>query len=292
MRGPYTVRQAIAAYLEHLGDRPSGYDAKLRLNAFAVPAFGDKAVEQLDAAEIRKWHREIAQTPARKRTRSGHEQAYRGTDFNDPEDVRRRQTSANRCLVYLKAALNLAWREKKVAANDEWSRVQPFHGVDIARVRYLTPAECDRLLNACEGEFRTLVHAALLTGARYEELARLRVADFTAADTLHIRKSKTNRDRHVFLTPEGVAFFKQLTAGRNGTDFLLGREWKKANQSDPMKAACKRAKIQPAVGFHQLRHTYASLAIMNGAELFVVAKALGHVDTRMVEKHYGHLAPS
>jgi hypothetical protein len=31
---------------------------------------------------------------------------------------------------------------------------------------------------------------------------------------------------------------------------------------------------------------------MNGAELFVVAKALGHVDTRMVEKHYGHLAPS
>jgi hypothetical protein len=24
----------------------------------------------------------------------------------------------------------------------------------------------------------------------------------------------------------------------------------------------------------------------------VVAAALGHVDTRMVEKHYGHLAPS
>ena len=44
-------------------------------------------------------------------------------------------------------------------ANDEWSRVQPFHGVDIARARYLTPAECKRLLNACEGDFRTLVHA-------------------------------------------------------------------------------------------------------------------------------------
>ena len=47
-----------------------------------------------------------------------------------------------------------------MAANDEWSRVQPFHGVDIARARYLTPAECRRLLNACEGDFRTLVHAA------------------------------------------------------------------------------------------------------------------------------------
>ena len=31
---------------------------------------------------------------------------------------------------------------------------------------------------------------------------------------------------------------------------------------------------------------------MNGTPLMVVAKNLGHSDTRMVEKHYGHLAPS
>jgi hypothetical protein len=31
---------------------------------------------------------------------------------------------------------------------------------------------------------------------------------------------------------------------------------------------------------------------MNGAPLLVVGKNLGHSDTRMVEKHYGHLAPS
>ena len=31
---------------------------------------------------------------------------------------------------------------------------------------------------------------------------------------------------------------------------------------------------------------------MAGAPLMVVAQALGHADTRMVEKHYGHLAPS
>jgi hypothetical protein len=31
---------------------------------------------------------------------------------------------------------------------------------------------------------------------------------------------------------------------------------------------------------------------MNGMPLMVVARNLGHVDTRMVEKHYGHLAPS
>jgi hypothetical protein len=31
---------------------------------------------------------------------------------------------------------------------------------------------------------------------------------------------------------------------------------------------------------------------MAGAPLMVVARNLGHADTRMVERHYGHLAPS
>jgi hypothetical protein len=31
---------------------------------------------------------------------------------------------------------------------------------------------------------------------------------------------------------------------------------------------------------------------MAGAPLMVVARNLGHTDTRMVERHYGHLAPS
>jgi hypothetical protein len=30
---------------------------------------------------------------------------------------------------------------------------------------------------------------------------------------------------------------------------------------------------------------------MSGVPLLIVAKNLGHADTRMVEQHYGHLAP-
>jgi integrase len=37
--------------------------------------------------------------------------------------------------------------------------------------------------------------------------------------------------------------------------------------------------------FHILRHTWASLAVMNGTPLLVVAKNLGHADTRVVEEH-------
>ena len=59
-----------------------------------------------------------------------------------------------------------------------------------------------------------------------------------------------------------------------------------------MAAACKRTKITPPIGFHGLRHTWASLAVMAGMPLMVVAKNLGHRDTRMVEMHYGHMAPN
>jgi integrase len=59
-----------------------------------------------------------------------------------------------------------------------------------------------------------------------------------------------------------------------------------------MIAACERAKITPRVSFHILRHSWASLAVMAGVPLMVVAKNLGHSDTRMVERHYGHMAPS
>jgi integrase len=57
-----------------------------------------------------------------------------------------------------------------------------------------------------------------------------------------------------------------------------------------MADACKNGQITPPAGFHALRHTYASLTIMAGGPLMVVAKNLGHVDTRMVEKHYGHMS--
>jgi integrase len=294
--GAYTVKDAVTDYLRFIDNLPSARDAKLRLDAFALPAFGDMPVNELSAKALREWHSDLAKTPARCRTKLGAKQAYRDGDMADPEVQRKRQASSNKCLTFLKAALNHAWREHKttgVETNDEWARVQPFKGVDVARSRYLSRAECKRLINACQGDFRNLVHAALQTGARYGELARLQVSDYNQeAGTLHVRKSKTNKDRHIVLTPEGVAFFQQLTVGRLGTDLLLGREWKKANQSDPMKAACKRAKIDPPIGFHGLRHTWASLSAMAGVPLFVIAKALGHSGTRMVEKHYGHLAQS
>jgi len=56
-----------------------------------------------------------------------------------------------------------------------------------------------------------------------------------------------------------------------------------------MLAACNAARIDPPVGFQALRHTWESLAVAAGMPFMLVARNLGHKDTRMVERHYGHL---
>lgn len=45
----------------------------------------------------------------------------------------------------------------------------------------------------------------------------------------------------------------------------------------------------PAVGFHERRHTYASLLAQAGADLLTISKLLGHADTRVTSQHYAHL---
>jgi integrase len=296
--GSYTVADAIEDHLQYLEDeKQSAVEARYRAAAHILPALGKIDIKNLTTKQIEDWRNRLARQPARVRTKRGERQQHRALDHGDDEAIRARRATVNRCLAQLKAALNRTWRNGKVADRNAWERVEPFKSVGAARERYLTVAEAQRLLNACDPDFRLLCRAALETGARYSELARLRVSDFNPdSGMLLIRKSKSGKPRDVVLTEDGQEFFKQVCVGRLGAEIMLRRDngapWGNSNQQFPMHKACKRAAIIPAVGFHQLRHTWASLAIMNGTPLFVVAKNLGHRDTTMVELHYGHLAPS
>ncbi|MGE5242301.1 MAG: tyrosine-type recombinase/integrase [Bacteroidota bacterium] len=286
-----TVADAIAYYFKSRHT----YDAEQRANALILPTLGEVGIRELTTEKIRDWHHHLAKQSPRVRGRPGEAPQYRKT-AHDGEAKRRRRSSANRTLTVLKAALNHCWRDGKIISNDAWQRVKPFKSVDAARVRYLQKDEARRLVNAAEPEFRLLVQAALLTGARYGELTRLRVEDFHVdSDTIGVRESKSGKPRHIVLNSEGAQFFRTTTAGRSGGELLFthaGAAWGKSYQVRPMRAACIAAGIKPAISFHGLRHTYASLAIMNGAPPMVVARNLGHADTRMVERHYGHLSES
>ncbi len=293
----YTVAKAIADYLTDNSDKGDAFkESGYRINADILPTLGDVEILKLTARRITDWHRELAQRAARKRGRKGDEAKFKDLP-KSADDKRKRQASANRTLTILKAALNHAWKEGKVASDDAWRRVCPFKNVDAPVIRSLSADECKRLINAADPEFRPLIQAALLTGCRYAEITRLEARDVNLdANTLTIRTSKSGKARHVVLTDEAARFFEVTIADKASHDLIFtkpsGVMWGRAHQQRPLMLACKNAKISPAVSFHILRHTHGSTLAMKGVPMGVIAKQLGHADTRMTEKHYAHLAPS
>jgi integrase len=113
---------------------------------------------------------------------------------------------------------------------------------------------------------------------------------------LAIRITKSGKSRHVALTDEGTALFREWCAGRAGNEILLlranGKPWCISQQQGPMAKACERARITPAISFHILRHTTGSMLAMRGVPMGVIAGQLGHSNTKVTERFYAHLAPS
>ncbi len=285
-----TVADVMADYLADLEMRgkPTA-DARYRINAFILPTLGDVEIESLTKKSLEHWLATLAAAKPRVRTAKGKPQQHR--DVRGDEAMRRRRASANRIWVPLRAAL------RRVRKDGPWANVQAFAAVNVARTRFLSIDEARRLINAADPKFRPLVEAALMTGCRYSELTRLTATDFHRdSGTIYVRTSKSGKPRHVVLTEEGTRFFEQACIGKSGADHVFtnggGNPWKKSQQGHHMHSACARAKITPPISFHGLRHTYASLAVMRGLPLPVLAANLGHADTTITERHYAHLAPS
>jgi integrase len=292
--GPLTVSQAVESYLEFLtAHRKTSRDARYRYEALIKPTLGGVLVQDLTKVQLEKWRDGVAAMPRRMRTPKGEPPRHAPRDDSD-EGKRKRRVSANRVLIVLRAALNAAFANGLVSTDAAWRRVKRFKGVDVERERFLSTDEIRRLLNACQGDFRKLVQAALATGCRYGELTGLLVNDFQRdSGTLKIRTSKAGKPRIVWLTTEAQALFTRWCVGKRGDELLLARTdgtaWGAGHQFERMREACGHAGITPPVSFHCLRHTHASHLALKGTPTAVIAEQLGHADERMT-KRYAHLS--
>lgn len=294
LKGPYTVGQAAENYLEWFRtNRRAVATTETNIKAHILPKWKNVEVAELTTTQIKLWHGALATKAARKRTKLGAPLAYREAPKDD-EAKRSRKSTANRILTIFKAVLNKAYQDEHVASCEAWKKVKPFKDVDEPIVHFLSADEGKRLLNACPIDLRKLVRAALNTGARYSELTGAFVADYSPDNqSLYVRPSKSGKGRHVPLTVEGCAHFAEACLGKKSGELLFtradGSAWGKNFHVRPLLKACENARIEPAVGFHQLRHTYASLLAQAGADLLTISKLLGHADTRITSRHYAHL---
>jgi integrase len=205
----------------------------------------------------------------------------------------RSAASVNREFFLLSKIFSLAVVDKQVAQNP-CREVKALSG-EQGRVRYLSLEEERRLMPVLIGDrahLRDLVILDINTGLREDELLSLKVQDIDLQrHLLHVRKSKNGDGREVPLNDTAHWLLKRLVEQARNEDLeylFTNRETgtRFGSFKTAWKTACKKAGITN-LRFHDLRHTFGTRAIDNGAPLSAVQKVMGHktIQTTMQYVH-------
>ncbi len=147
-----------------------------------------------------------------------------------------------------------------------------------------------------------LKHRIILTlsysaGLRSCELINLKISDIDfERKTIHIRKSKYNKDRIVPLSNYiAIGIKKYLKAENPDTWLFNGKEpngkYSPKGLSWVMRETLKKTNIKKTVNLHSLRHSYATHLLEEGVNIVKIKELLGHatIATTMIYLHVAKL---
>jgi len=257
---------------EHLPKkRPSTQQAYATMIAKSIkPAMGSRKVSDIAFADVDSLHRSVTQ------------------EFGP--------FAANRVLSVVSKMFALAIRWRMRPDN-------PARGIErnqeLPRVRYLTADELARLI-AVLAEYKdrqavNVIWLLLLTGARKMEVLSARWADIDLKQALWIKPGHTVKQKTEHRVVLSSAAVKILTAIRR--DALAEQEWvfplrpasrERRNSLEQAWNNIREAAQLQNVRLHDLRHTFASLAVSEGASLPTIGALLGHVVPATTAR-YSHL---
>ncbi len=254
-------------------NKTSEVEAKRRiLRNHLIPAFGDLPIDKITIERIAEF------------------KAAKLRDEFSPKSI-------NNHLAVLRRLLAVAeeWGKLGHVPKFKWLRV-PAPAFD-----FLTFEEAERVVAAADPMWRPMILVGLKTGLRHGELLALRWEDTDlVAGRLIVRRSlsgkkidtpKNHRTREVPLSDEAARALRGhrhlkgelvFCDERGGLMTRYACKW-------PLWHACKRAGIR-LIGWHALRHSFASHLVMRGAPLKAVQELLGHADITMTMR-YAHLSP-
>lgn len=182
--------------------------------------------------------------------------------------------------TYLSAVFNELIRQ------GEWIQPNPLKNLrkfklDEHELTFLTQEQINRLLEECKASSNpslyNVTRLALATGARWSEAEGVTRSNFTPYRVTY-NYTKSGKSRSV---PVSEKLYKELI---EALPFV--------SCSAAFRKAVERAEIELPRGqlTHVCRHTFASHFVMNGGDILVLQKALGHSDIKLTLR-YAHLAP-
>lgn len=244
------------------------------------PRWSDVTIADLKATEVQAWMTLLMTDPPTGRKRG----------------VGVKAQVVETCLTVLLGICDDAVTDRLIPVNPLRDRIK-YPDRDTVPHRYLTHEQVAAFAN--EGTRGEIVLLLAYTGIRWGEMANLRVrhVDFLRR-RISLEWVKGHRGRVVSM-PKFVADALARVCEGKGRDDLL---WPNAN-GRPMAppsshdswwsgavARCMAADPTfPRVTPHDLRHTYASLAVSSGANVKVVQRQLGHKSAAMTLDTYSDL---
>ncbi len=219
-----------------------------------------------------------------------------------------KDTSSNRVLSTIKHMFTKAV-EWELVEEDTLKKIRKVKlPQEVGRLRYLSAKEAQDLVSVCDEHLKPIVIAALHTGMRRGEILNLK---WDNVDLQHgfilLDKTKNRTRREIPINKTLKALLQNLLNNRprryvekNGAKDLMITEYVFADPETFKPYGSVKHSFTSAVKdaglkdfhFHDLRHTFASLAMMSGKiDIATLSKILGHKSLKMTMK-YAHLAPA
>jgi len=190
-------------------------------------------------------------------------------------------------------------------------KANPFATVKMSappqRSRFLSRGEAVRLFaalesmeadNAVNPAFCDAIRLLLLTGARKTEILGLKWSEVDIERKILVlppertKAGGQNGERRIVLSSAAVAILSaRMPIRPRGGDYVfpaLRGDGHLVGVRRAFARVCEKAELT-GVRIHDLRHSFASFAVADGASLFLVGKLLGHASSRTSER-YAHLS--
>lgn len=196
-----------------------------------------------------------------------------------------RKISINTAVSYfgkLRAALKLAFKAGYIPENIG-ERINGIKPQETHR-EFLLLHELQALAKAdCESD--VLKRAGLfsaLTGLRFSDVETLRWQEIrgTKGDYyLQYRQEKTDAAENLPISDEAI----KLTGTRGGAEDKVFKGLKYGHIDQYLPKWLSKAGIDKHITFHSFRHTYATLQLASGTDIYTVSKLLGHEHVKTTE---------
>ena len=298
--GKYTVGQWMAEWFEAYAKvkvRPSSHQTyKGYIENHIKPNIGDIPIEKLTSLQLQKFYRLLLTEGRIPRIES--EKQPRGLSAKTVRNINQ----------VISSAMDMAVRHKLILSN-------PTEGCELPKVEHremkTLPAEQlgAFLREAKESGVYELYYMDLATGLRRGELLGLKWEDIDLQNgIIHVRRQVARVDgevkelplktknsyRNISISQDAVAMLTEMEAHRS-SDYVFpsstGGPISPDSVNNMLHRVLKRAGL-PSIRFHDLRHTFATLALQNGVDIKTVSGMLGYFSAGFTLDTYAHVTTS